>query len=436
VLVVAAAIPADAAAQDFTPNRPGSLVPCSRQCSKTPNVHLKCIYEWQAQSEGGGPNTCPLCRSPLERVDYEPPDLLASHTLFMTSARRTFCSRPAPRGAGMIRCYIQVVGTGCVTSTPLKVRARCPVPGERQLTRAHRTQYEMFLQAPHSRLYPNNPVNKGQGPDPGDSLLMSARRATSLKGRSVISISLDREGRDFSPKSPNLLGRVLSNLSGLDYTVTAPYRFDGLTPFSGSRYVELGSLHFAQNRIGSYAGPRRLKVCLPQVREDASTLTPWPPSATAPRLSRPEGPAAAAVVARGDGALEEDDDSVNVQYSTAAHDPHSRKDTLRHVLRQGPVSGAEKRFIFARNVQPYFVEELQAYSLDFSGRVTLPSNKNFILACDSDPNSKCLVFGKVSVAGVLGAEYTAYTLDFEWPLSPLQAFGIALSSCDRKLGCA
>jgi len=382
----------------FTVNRPGVELPCSRGCSKAPNVHLKCIYEWQEHAAEGN-NTCPLCRAPLHKVDYTPPDRLATHTLFMTSARRTFCSRPAPKGAGMVRCFIQVVGTGCMTSTPLR--------------------YEMYLQAPHSRAYPSGPVNQGKGPEIGDVLLMTARRFTTKFGASRIVITLDRDDRSFSRQAPGFLGQVTGSLTGLDYTISAPYRFDGPTPFNGSRYVELGSLRFTQNRVGTFAGPRRLQVCLPHVHEDDGTrgAERWPP---VPLDLRGE---------------DDEDEDAEKQYFTAAHDPRERKDSLRRVLHKGP-RASDQNFIFAHNVQPYFLESLQAYSLDFSGRVTLPSNKNFILSTDADMNSKCLVFGKVAKPGNEAAELTAYTLDFEWPLSPLQAFGIALASADRKYGCA
>ena len=38
-----------------------------------------------------------------------------------------------------------------------------------------------------------------------------------------------------------------------------------------------------------------------------------------------------------------------------------------------------------------------------------------------------LLFGRV--------EKSRFSLDLQWPLSPLQAFAIALASLDYKLGC-
>jgi len=46
---------------------------------------------------------------------------------------------------------------------------------------------------------------------------------------------------------------------------------------------------------------------------------------------------------------------------------------------------------------------------------------------DHDENKVYLQFGRVGEKD--------FNLDFQWPLSPLQAFGIALSSFDYKLAC-
>ena len=95
--------------------------------------------------------------------------------------------------------------------------------------------------------------------------------------------------------------------------------------------------------------------------------------------------------------------------------------------------------------------ESQSYVLNFHGRVTQASVKNFQLIA-SDPESGdwepdeqpdpaptaasplrpldpgvCLQFGRVSDK--------EFTCDITFPLSPLQAFAIALSSFDSKLAC-
>ena len=65
--------------------------------------------------------------------------------------------------------------------------------------------------------------------------------------------------------------------------------------------------------------------------------------------------------------------------------------------------------------------------LNFNGRVTQASVKNFQLVSPDDHETLVLQFGRS------GKEY--FTMDLQWPLSPLQSFAIALTSFDYKLAC-
>jgi len=91
--------------------------------------------------------------------------------------------------------------------------------------------------------------------------------------------------------------------------------------------------------------------------------------------------------------------------------------------------------MFGENLEPDWVDSLRTHSIDFQGRATLPSTRNFQLNIIGHPNVKSdeiiLLFGCVSAF-----PEEIYTCDFKWPLSPLQAFGIALSALDYKYACA
>ena len=78
--------------------------------------------------------------------------------------------------------------------------------------------------------------------------------------------------------------------------------------------------------------------------------------------------------------------------------PASKKESLRQVIRRTlsdrrrpgaattlPNPLPNERFIFAKNRKPYYLESIAAFSLDFFGRVTLPSNKNCLLSLDYLP---------------------------------------------------
>lgn len=79
------------------------------------------------------------------------------------------------------------------------------------------------------------------------------------------------------------------------------------------------------------------------------------------------------------------------------------------------------------NKTPVWNDETQSYVLNFHGRVTKASVKNFQLVHVSDPEYICMQFGRTSD--------DIFTMDFRYPLCALQAFSIALSSFDNKIAC-
>ncbi|GMH05586.1 hypothetical protein Nepgr_007426 [Nepenthes gracilis] len=94
------------------------------------------------------------------------------------------------------------------------------------------------------------------------------------------------------------------------------------------------------------------------------------------------------------------------------------------------------RYTVLSNKAPRWHENLQCWCLNFHGRVTLASVKNFQLIATVDPSQPdgkgdeetiLLQFGKV-------AEDT-FTMDYRQPLSAFQAFAICLASFGTKLAC-
>lgn len=81
-----------------------------------------------------------------------------------------------------------------------------------------------------------------------------------------------------------------------------------------------------------------------------------------------------------------------------------------------------------RNRTPKFNEETKTYVLQFTGnRVAQPSVKNFQLIIDNENEEEEVImqFGRV--------DEDTFTCDYRYPLSAIQAFGIALSSFDSRL---
>ena len=79
------------------------------------------------------------------------------------------------------------------------------------------------------------------------------------------------------------------------------------------------------------------------------------------------------------------------------------------------------------NKPPKWNEQMLAYCLNFNGRVTKASVKNFQLVSSEAPDHIILQFGKVGK--------DTFTMDYAWPINTLQAFAICLTSFDNKLAC-
>lgn len=87
-----------------------------------------------------------------------------------------------------------------------------------------------------------------------------------------------------------------------------------------------------------------------------------------------------------------------------------------------------------KNKSPRWHEHLQCWCLNFHGRVTVASVKNFQLVAsdESNPTNQehddvILQFGKVGK--------DMFTMDYRYPISAFQAFAICLSSFDTKIAC-
>ena len=149
---------------------------------------------------------------------------------------------------------------------------------------------------------------------------------------------------------------------------------------SGSQVrAELSTVLYKQNVLGS-RGPRKMKVIVPNVDEHGNRVTLKP---------------------------------VNME------------DTMLERYKAGKECDDVQ---VLKNKQPKWNDQVGAYVLNFNGRVTRASVKNFQL-CDlaRDPDTVVMQFGRVGK--------DAFTMDFQYPLCALQAFGIALSSFDYKIAC-
>jgi len=220
------------------------------------------------------------------------------------------------------------------------------------------------------------------GHDGGGRALLAARKRTASVTANYV-ISLD--ARDLGRGSPAAVGKVRANYLGTEFSLfdegAAPGKVGGgAAPSSATGRRELAAVRFASNVL-SQRGPRKMRVAVPRLSaggEPAVVLQP-------------------------------------------AHDADGMGERMQDAARAGDL-------LLLANREPSWNEDVGAYVLNFGGRVTQPSVKNFqLVEVAGDAERVVLLFGRV--------DRDRFTLDFQWPLSPLQAFAIALTSLDYKLGC-
>ncbi|KAK9948597.1 hypothetical protein M0R45_004165 [Rubus argutus] len=96
--------------------------------------------------------------------------------------------------------------------------------------------------------------------------------------------------------------------------------------------------------------------------------------------------------------------------------------------------GAEP--LVLKNKSPRWHEQLQCWCLNFRGRVTVASVKNFQLVAAVDPSHNVSAEQQEKVIlqfGKIGKDI--FTMDYRYPLSCFQAFAICLSTFDTKPAC-
>lgn len=239
-------------------------------------------------------------------------------------------------------------------------------------------------------------------------------------------ISLSSE--DFSRASNTYVGKLRSNFLGTKFTI-----YDSQPPHSGavvltsrpsrrfyskqvSPRVPAGSYNIANivyelNVLGT-RGPRRMQCTMHsipassiQVGGNAPTPTEFPRSL---------------------------DESFSLPFSK-----EPLIDFSSSSLSEIPINVESKDVpLVLKNKAPRWHEQLQCWCLNFKGRVTVASVKNFQLVASVEPSQLVTQADQDKVIlqfGKIGKDI--FTMDYRYPLSAFQAFAICLSSFDTKLAC-
>ncbi|KAK3707208.1 hypothetical protein QZH41_019562 [Actinostola sp. cb2023] len=207
-------------------------------------------------------------------------------------------------------------------------------------------------------------------------LLAGRKRKKSTTSNYLIST----DATDLSRGGESFIGKLRANLVGTKFTV-----FDqGVNPKKGGVMSdgsnireELAGIIYDTNVLG-FKGPRKMTVVLPGMGLDQQR--------------------------------------VPVR-------PRSEADTIleRHRNRQ------LENLVELHNKTPVWNDDTQSYVLNFHGRVTQASVKNFQIVHDSDVDYIIMQFGRVAE--------DVFTMDYSYPMCAVQSFAIALSSFDSKLAC-
>ncbi|XP_012379786.1 tubby-related protein 3 isoform X1 [Dasypus novemcinctus] len=207
-------------------------------------------------------------------------------------------------------------------------------------------------------------------------LLAGRKRKKSKTSNYLIStdpIDLSRDGESY-------IGKLRSNLMGTKFTVydhgVSPNKAQGLVEKAHTRQ-ELAAVCYETNVLG-FKGPRKMSVIIP---------------------------------------------GMNMNHERIPFRPRYDHESLISKWQNKTM----ENLIELHNKAPVWNDDTQSYVLNFHGRVTQASVKNFQIVHDNDPDYIVMQFGRVAD--------DVFTLDYNYPLCALQAFAIGLSSFDSKLAC-
>ncbi|EGZ21917.1 hypothetical protein PHYSODRAFT_488286 [Phytophthora sojae] len=128
----------------------------------------------------------------------------------------------------------------------------------------------------------------------------------------------------------------------------------------------------------------------------------------------------------------------------AAQIPHLQGNGIASTWKDKPadaVSAESEKLLMLHNKRPHFDEKTGGHVLDFGGRVTMPSIKNFQMMCDALGDETVLQFGRVSCQPPgprrqCKCHKSTFVMDvkalLQYPLNPLQGFAICLATLDTK----
>ncbi|WCJ24933.1 Tubby-like F-box protein 5 [Euphorbia peplus] len=261
-----------------------------------------------------------------------------------------------------------------------------------------------------------------------DKLLLAARK---IRKATCTDFSISLVADDFSRASNTYVGKLRSNFLGTKFTMfdTQPThevsthqpsrthrRFHSrqVSPKMPACNYSIGTVTYELNVLRT-RGPRRMNCVVNSIPISSIEVGGTAPTPTSfpekfdERLLATSGPKAKEPVLESNASSPSDSPLI--------------------------VHGSGEPLIL-KNKAPRWHEQLQCWCLNFRGRVTVASVKNFQLVAAVEPSHNVPVEEQEKVIlqfGKIGKDI--FTMDYCYPLSAYQAFAICLSSFDTKPAC-
>ncbi|XP_034563330.1 tubby protein homolog isoform X2 [Notolabrus celidotus] len=207
--------------------------------------------------------------------------------------------------------------------------------------------------------------------------LMAGRKRKKCKTSNYL---ISTDATDLSRDTNCYIGKLRSNVLGTKFTVYDGGENPEKKPFikeSEAVRQELAAVCYETNVLG-FKGPRKMTVIIPGMLENDERVSICPKSDLETLLVR-----------------------------------HANNNT--------------EKLVTLVNKSPSWNEQTQSYVLNFHGRVTQASVKNFQIIHPDNEDYIVMQFGRVAE--------DVFSMDYSFPLCALQAFAITLSSFDGKLAC-
>ncbi|XP_037081143.1 tubby-related protein 4-like [Pollicipes pollicipes] len=271
------------------------------------------------------------------------------------------------------------------------------------------------------RMARSHSVNRGPPPPGKPERIPTGAGSPSAQLEALKFIDDDEEERPVAPRNMPNRSQSLNFISGhslsLDLVAeaaSAPRTRVVLVPSTGHRLKRVKShsldatpLRLPEETRGSQSSP-----VTPVARRKERKTTGTPPIGrrllSSPLLCRRRMPSST------------DSSDEEVTEVTRSR-PFTNLESLQRSQVKNKRAEPPCRQLIMHNIAPLWNESSQVYQLDFGGRVTQESAKNFQIQYCGD---QVMQFGRI--------DGNAYTLDFQYPFSAVQAFAVALANVTQR----